>query len=98
MPMPAVALDSTHCPRWCMHTCGENQAFVHSPSQIQPFPAIVSQTSPSFFFLTVHLISLGCAVCGILVPQPGLELTPPAVEAQNSNHWTPQGNPPSPLF
>ena len=26
--------------------------------------------------------------CGILVPQPGIELTCPAVEAQSSDHWT----------
>ena len=26
--------------------------------------------------------------CGILVPQPGIEPTPPAVEAQSLNHWT----------
>ena len=24
---------------------------------------------------------------GILVPRPGIELTPPAVEAQRLNHW-----------
>ena len=24
---------------------------------------------------------------GILVPQPGIELKPPAVEAQSLNHW-----------
>ena len=26
--------------------------------------------------------------CGILVPQPGIEPTPPAVEAQSLTHWT----------
>ena len=26
--------------------------------------------------------------CGILVPQPGIEPMPPAVEAQCPNHWT----------
>ena len=25
--------------------------------------------------------------CGILVPQPEIELMPPAVEVQNLNHW-----------
>ena len=30
---------------------------------------------------------LGCAVCGILVPWPGIEPTLPAVEAQSLNHW-----------
>ena len=27
-------------------------------------------------------------VCGILVPQPGIEPKPSVVKAQNSNHWT----------
>ena len=26
--------------------------------------------------------------CGILVPQPGMEAAPPALEAQRLNHWT----------
>ena len=26
--------------------------------------------------------------CGMLVPQPGVEPAPPAVEAQSLNHWT----------
>ena len=26
--------------------------------------------------------------CGILVPQPGMGLMAPAVEAQSLNHWT----------
>ena len=26
--------------------------------------------------------------CGILVPRPGVEPTPPALEAQSFNHWT----------
>ena len=31
----------------------------------------------------------GCAAaCGILVPQPGIEPVPYAVEARNLNHWT----------
>ena len=29
-----------------------------------------------------------CAVCSILVPQPGIEPIPLAVEAQSPNHWT----------
>ena len=32
--------------------------------------------------------------CGILVPQPGIEPTPPAVEAQSRNHWTAREVPP----
>ena len=29
-----------------------------------------------------------CAACGILVPHPGIEPTPPAVEVQSLNRWT----------
>ena len=29
-----------------------------------------------------------CAACGILVPQPGTEPTPPEVEASSLIHWT----------
>ena len=32
--------------------------------------------------------------CGILVPQTGIEPTPPAVEAQSCNHWTASEVPP----
>ena len=34
------------------------------------------------FFFWLH-----CAGCGILVPQPGIEPPPPALEAQSLNHW-----------
>ena len=37
----------------------------------------------SFFFFWPHR-----AACGILVPQPGIEPRPLAVEAQSPNHWT----------
>ena len=37
----------------------------------------------------IFLISwLHCVACGILVPPPGTEPAPPAVEAWNPNHWT----------
>ena len=29
-----------------------------------------------------------CPACGILVPRPGIEPMPPALEAQKLNHWT----------
>ena len=29
-----------------------------------------------------------CVACRILVPPPGMEPVPPAVEAQSPNHWT----------
>ena len=41
-----------------------------------------------FFFFFGLLVWPHCAACGILVPQPGIEPVPPAVEAQSLNHWT----------
>ena len=36
-----------------------------------------------YFFFWSH-----CTVCGILVPQSGIEPLPPALEAWSLNHWT----------
>ena len=42
-----------------------------------------SKVSLSFFFFwPCH------TACGILVPRPGIEPVPPAVEARGLNHWT----------
>ena len=38
----------------------------------------------SFFYLFIF----GHTACGILVPQPGIEPGPPALEAWSLNHWT----------
>ena len=41
------------------------------------------------FKIILFIIIICCAVaCEILVPQPGIEPLPPAVEAQSPNHWT----------
>ena len=42
----------------------------------------------AFFFFW-----LSRAACGILVPRPGMELAPPALEAQSLNHWTARKSP-----
>ena len=39
----------------------------------------------NFIYLFIWLYR---AACGILVPQPGIEPTPPEVEARSPNHWT----------
>ena len=36
--------------------------------------------------------------CGILVPKPGIELVPPAVEVWSLNHWTTRESPSSSSF
>ena len=48
-----------------------------------PFPT--TNKSCSFFFLT--------APHGILVPQPGIELVPPAMEVWSLHHWTTKESP-----
>ena len=45
--------------------------------------------STSFTFF-----QFGRAACGILVPQPGIQLVPPALEAWNLNPWTAREVPP----
>ena len=41
-----------------------------------------------FWHLFIHLFICGRAARGILVPRPGMEPGPPAVEARSPNHWT----------
>ena len=36
----------------------------------------------------IFFLAVSYTVCGILVPRPGIEPTPPAVEAWIFNHWT----------
>ena len=41
-----------------------------------------------FYLLLLFLLLWPCcAACGILVPQPGIEPTPPAMEVLDLNHW-----------
>ena len=45
----------------------------------------------TFYFILFYFIIFGHAArlaCGILVPRPGIETVPPAVEVQSPNHWT----------
>ena len=43
------------------------------------------EAKETFFGAMLH--SLGCR---ILVPQPGIEPTPPTVKARSPNYWTPR--------
>ena len=51
----------------------------------------LQQKVPLDFFFGGGLCHM---TCRILVPQPGIELLPPAVEAQSPNHWTARELPP----
>lgn len=52
-----------------------------------------------FFFLKIFIIKfiyffgLLHSACGILVPQPRTEPSPPAVDAQSVHHWTTRKTP-----
>ena len=46
---------------------------------------MVREADLSFFFFFFWLC---CVACRILAPRPGLEPTPPALEARSLNHWT----------
>ena len=50
----------------------------------------LSLASPYFIKLLLFLkiLQLYCKVCGILIPRPGVEPIPPAVQGQSFNHWT----------
>ena len=45
-------------------------------------------TSSCKFFVCLFVFWLCSAACRILVPQPGIEPGPPAVQVQSPNHWT----------
>ena len=57
-------------------------SYPRNQCQIECFEALVL-----CFLLKVLVLSLYVA-CGILVPQPGVEPMPLAVEARSPNHWT----------
>ena len=46
-----------------------------------------------FFYFWLHH-----AACGILIPRPGIEPMPPAVEVRSLNHWTTREVPWLPVF
>ena len=55
-------------------------------------PHMAQQICPTFFFF-------GCTIgYRILVPWPGIEPMPPALEAENLNHWTTREAPDLPCF
>ena len=61
-------------------------------SRLYLWEASLSLSLSFFFFQCTYLIFWGVwwggLACGILVPQPGIEPGPTAVEARSPNHWT----------
>ena len=55
---------------------------------------------PLCYFLNIILFIFLAVPCGVwdLVPPPGMEPKPPAVEVQHLNHWTSREVPPLPVM
>ena len=60
-------------------------------------PNILSSAFPQDGFIYLFIWASTHA-CGILVPQPGIEHVPPAVETWSLNHWTAREVPEMALF
>ena len=72
-----------------------NVTFSETPSLTtlhQRLPSVTLSCQYFFFFWLHHV------ACGILVPQPGIQPLPPAVEARSLNPWTAREVPPLPVF
>ena len=67
--------------------------FLSSSSTFIIIILILSNLISLCLFFFCHVVA-----CGILVPQPGIEPTPPAVEARRLNHWTTREVPSSSTF
>ena len=87
-----------HCCRGHWHS-----SLSRKPECLACFPLDLgygrNQAKPIFFFFFfwyILILWLQHIVCGILVPQPGIEPMPPALAAPSVNHWTtrevPQAN------
>ena len=60
-----------------------------SPSRYWNLCFVVVVVHHGFFFFCISFyFSSTPMVCGILVPQPGIEPAPLALEAPSLNHWT----------
>ena len=53
-----------------------------------PNPSVLFSFYSFFFLFFLFFFLLSQEACEILVSQPGIEHTPPALEAQSPNHWS----------
>ena len=64
-----------------------------------PRPPPIHPPAPLYFIIYLFIYFWPrCLACGILVPQPGIQPVPPAVEAWSLNHWTAREVPSPPLL
>ena len=75
-----LLLFSTCFPLIFLVLSGTRGLAIRSCAAFPPFPPSLCLFLSLFFWLPR-------TVCGILVPQPGTEPAPPAVEARSLNHW-----------
>ena len=57
---------------------------------------VLPQVQVTFIYLFIY--GHACMSCRILVPPPGIEPVPPAVEVLSPNHWTAREFPQVPFF
>ena len=57
---------------------------------------VLPQVQVTFIYLFIY--GHACMSCRILVPPPGIEPVPPAVEVLSPNHWTAREFPQGPFF
>ena len=50
------------------------------------------------FLMCIYFLAVPYSTCGILVSQPGIQPTPPALEAWSPNHWTTREVPTQPVL
>ena len=67
----------------CDYTCGKEPFDLQLVESADTEPTDMEGQSAIFFFFLA-----ACTTCGILVPRPGIEPAPPALEAWSLKHWT----------
>ena len=81
----------------CSHRAGQQIPRIYS--SMTDFPPISPSPDPGnhhstlllfFLFLILIFFFFLATACEILFPQPGIEPTPSALEAQSLTHWTPR--------
>ena len=87
--VPRASLVNLLCANFHPQVCfPENPAY--DKAYVVEMHIIFSRTvSPRRESRLILFVFWSCrAACGILVPRPGIEPAPPALEAQSLNHWT----------
>ena len=82
VPWAGIELGPPELGAWSLNHCATREVPWVENSVLNHFLVLCCIFWLFFFFW------LYCTACGILVPRPGMEPVPPAVEARSPNHWT----------